>query len=76
MAGVLVFGERNESGLSRASLQVAAAGASVAEALGEPLLGALIGADLGACGKRVHVRHRHTLSGAGTAVRSRTAPKL
>ena len=46
MAGVLVFGELNESGLSRASLQAAAAGASVAETLGEPLLGALVGANL------------------------------
>jgi electron transfer flavoprotein alpha subunit len=46
MAGVLVFGDRSEGGLSRAALQVAAAGASVAEALGEPLLGALVGTDL------------------------------
>ena len=47
MAGVLIFGELNESGLSRASLQAAAAGASVAETLGEPLLGALVGSELG-----------------------------
>jgi electron transfer flavoprotein alpha subunit len=46
MPGVLVFGEASESGLSQATLQVAAAGASVAEALGEALLGALVGADV------------------------------
>ena len=46
MPGVLVFGEPGESGLSRATLQVAAAAASLAEALGEPLLGALVGDDV------------------------------
>jgi electron transfer flavoprotein alpha subunit len=46
MAGVLIFGDVSETRLSRAALQVAAAGASVAETLGEPLLGALIGADV------------------------------
>jgi electron transfer flavoprotein alpha subunit len=46
MPGVLVFGELSESGLSRATLQVAAAAASLADALGEPLLGALVGDDV------------------------------
>ena len=48
MAGVLVFGEVADGGLSPVSLEVATAGAALAEALGEPLLGALVGDDAGA----------------------------
>jgi electron transfer flavoprotein alpha subunit len=43
MAGVLVIGEASGGGLLPASLEAAAAGASLAQALDEPLLGALIG---------------------------------
>lgn len=46
MAGVLVIGTLNEGSLARATLQVAGAAALLAEALGEPLVGALIGKDL------------------------------
>ncbi len=46
MAGVLVIGALSEGGLSRATLQVAGAAAPLAAALGEPLVGALIGKDL------------------------------
>ncbi len=46
MAGVIVFGEWPGGQLAPISLEVAAAGAAVAEALGEPLLGALISDDL------------------------------
>jgi electron transfer flavoprotein alpha subunit len=46
MAGVLVFGDAGESGLARSTLQIASAAASVAGALREPLLGALVGTDL------------------------------
>lgn len=47
MAGVLVFGEVSADGVAPDTLRVAAAGANLAEALGEPLIGALIGTDLG-----------------------------
>jgi electron transfer flavoprotein alpha subunit len=43
MAGVLVFGEIVEGALSAATLRLATAGAAVADALGEPLSGALVG---------------------------------
>jgi electron transfer flavoprotein alpha subunit len=46
MAGVLVFGDVAGRKIAPASLEVAAAGAGLADALGEPLLGALIGDDL------------------------------
>jgi len=46
MAGVLVFGDVAGGEPTAASLEVAAAGAALAEALGEPLSGALVGADL------------------------------
>lgn len=46
MAGVLVFGEATENGVSRATLQVAAAGSKIAEQLGEPFIGALFGGTL------------------------------
>ena len=46
MAGVLVIGVLSEGGLARATLQVAGAAAPLAQALGEPLIGALIGKDL------------------------------
>jgi electron transfer flavoprotein alpha subunit len=46
MAGVLVFGDWIDGRIAPLSLEVAAAGASVAQAFGEPLLGALIGDDL------------------------------
>jgi electron transfer flavoprotein alpha subunit len=45
---VLAFGEASAGKLARESLEVAAAGAAVADALGEPLVGALVGEDLGA----------------------------
>jgi electron transfer flavoprotein alpha subunit len=46
MAGVLIVGETGPGGLSRSTLQVAAAARQLAEAAGESLLGALIGTDL------------------------------
>lgn len=46
MAGVLVFGGVAGGELTTASLEVAAAGAELGAALGEPLVGALVGADL------------------------------
>lgn len=46
MAGVLVFGEVTAGALAPDTLRVAAAGAALAEALGEPLAGALMGSDL------------------------------
>ena len=48
MAGILVFGEVAAGRLTPASLEAAGAGAALARALGEPLLGALIGDDLAA----------------------------
>lgn len=48
MAGVLVFGDVAGGKLTPASLEVAAAGAGLADAFGEPLLGALVGDDLAA----------------------------
>jgi electron transfer flavoprotein alpha subunit len=45
MAGVLLFGEVADGILSQATLRVASAGVQLAQALGEPLVGALIGAD-------------------------------
>ena len=45
---VLVFGELSEGGLSPATQRIASAGAQLAAALGEPLIGALIGSDLAA----------------------------
>jgi len=47
MAGVLVVGEVNDGGPVPAALQVASAGATLAEALGEPFMGALIGRGAG-----------------------------
>ena len=46
MPGVLVFGELDRSTLAPATLQLATAGAQLEKALGEPLVGALIGSDL------------------------------
>ena len=46
MAGVLVFGDVIGGALAPASLEVATAGAALAAALGEPLLGALVGDNL------------------------------
>ncbi len=43
MAGVLVFGDTVGGRLAPASLGMAAAGAALAQALNEPLLGALMG---------------------------------
>ena len=52
MAGVLVFGDITDTELTPASLEVATAGANLAGALGEPLLGALVGNDVsGAAGQ-------------------------
>jgi len=48
MAGVLVLGGLSEGRFDRAMLQVAGAAAPLAAALGEPLMGALIGAGLDA----------------------------
>lgn len=48
MAGVLVFGEIADGGLSPATQRVAAAGGALATAMGEPLVGALVGKDLAA----------------------------
>jgi electron transfer flavoprotein alpha subunit len=44
MAGVLVFGDSVGGKLAPASLEMASAGAALAQALNQPLLGALIGA--------------------------------
>ena len=46
MAGVLVFGDVTNGELTAASLEVAAAGAALAGALGEPLSGILVGEGL------------------------------
>jgi electron transfer flavoprotein alpha subunit len=46
MPGVLIFGEVADGGLSPTTLRVATAGAELAKALGEPLVGALVGSDL------------------------------
>jgi len=48
MAGVLVFGDTVGGKLAPASLEMAVAGAALAQALNEPLLGALIGDGLDA----------------------------
>ncbi|MGZ8267449.1 MAG: electron transfer flavoprotein subunit alpha/FixB family protein [Burkholderiales bacterium] len=48
MAGVMIVGEASEGRLSRPTLQAACAGRQVAEKLGEPLLGALICANVDA----------------------------
>ena len=48
MAGVLVFGDTVGGKLAPASLEMAAAGAALAQALNEPLVGALIGDGLDA----------------------------
>ena len=48
MAGVLVFGDTVGGALAPASLEMAVAGAALAQALNEPLIGALIGEDLAA----------------------------
>jgi len=52
MAGILVFGDMAGGELSSDSLEVAAAGVGLAQALGEPLLGVLIGDDLAAACER------------------------
>ena len=54
MAGILIFGEATDSGISRATLQIATAAADLAEALGEPLSGALIGSQLGRAADEFH----------------------
>ncbi len=46
MAGVLVFGDTAGGKLAPAALEMAVAGAALAQALNEPLLGALLGDDL------------------------------
>jgi electron transfer flavoprotein alpha subunit len=46
MPGILIIGEVVSGRLLPASLEAAAAGAALAQALGEPLLGALIGVSL------------------------------
>ena len=48
MPGVLVFGDAAGGPLARTSLEIVTAGAGLAEAYGEPLLGALISPDLSA----------------------------
>lgn len=48
MAGILVFGEATDGGLAPSTLRVANAGAQLAQVLGEPLHGALIGTTLDA----------------------------
>jgi electron transfer flavoprotein alpha subunit len=45
MPGVLVFGELTGDGLNAASLEALTAGASLSAQLGEPLIGALLGAN-------------------------------
>lgn len=52
MAGVLVFGDVAGGELVPVAMETAAAGAGLAEALGEPLLGALIGDDLNAAAEQ------------------------
>ncbi|MBI2293136.1 MAG: electron transfer flavoprotein subunit alpha/FixB family protein [Betaproteobacteria bacterium] len=52
MAGVLIFGDVAGGQLVPVAMEAAAAGAGLAEALGEPLLGALIGADLNAAAEQ------------------------
>jgi electron transfer flavoprotein alpha subunit len=54
MAGVLVFGEVSEGALAPGTLRVATAGAQLAQALGEPLVGALIGISLAAAADAFH----------------------
>jgi electron transfer flavoprotein alpha subunit len=51
MAGVLVFGESTEGTLNATSLEIAAAGKQVADALGLSLLGALIGSEVESAGQ-------------------------
>src|SRR5687767_3377725 len=51
MAGVLVFGESTDGTLSPTSLEIAAAGKQVADALGLSLLGALIGSEVEVAGQ-------------------------
>jgi electron transfer flavoprotein alpha subunit len=46
MPGVLIVGDVAEARLSASSARLATAGARLAQALGEPLIGAIIGADL------------------------------
>lgn len=46
MGGVLVVGEASGGRLAASSWEVATAGRGVAEALGEPLVGALIGSGI------------------------------
>lgn len=48
MAGVLLIGEVVQGRLAPSTLQLATPGARLAEALGEPLIGALVGTDLAA----------------------------
>lgn len=48
MAGILVFGTVAAGQIAPAALEVAATGAQLAQAFGQPLLGALVGADLSA----------------------------
>lgn len=52
MAGVLVFGDVAGGELVPVAMETAVAAAGLAEALGEPLLGALIGADLNAAAEQ------------------------
>ena len=52
MAGVLIFGDVVGGRLVPAAMEASAAGAGLAEALGEPLLGALIGDDLNAAAEQ------------------------
>jgi electron transfer flavoprotein alpha subunit len=47
MAGVLIFGEVSDGALAPATLRLASAGAQIAQALGEPLIGALVGNEVG-----------------------------
>jgi electron transfer flavoprotein alpha subunit len=46
MPGVLIFGEVGDGGLTPATARLAGAGAQLAKALGEPLIGALVGSGL------------------------------
>jgi electron transfer flavoprotein alpha subunit len=46
MAGVLVFGDIADGALSSATSRLCSAGEQLAQALGEPLIGALVGSDL------------------------------
>lgn len=52
MAGVLIFGDVAGGRLVPAAMEAAAAGAGLAKALGEPLLGALIGDNLNAAAEQ------------------------